>query len=879
MKKCNTDDLRGNCRLAQVPGIFGLNILFMFFHIGIFIIFTSWNTIEVSSKIVSDTNITIPLTDWQLDAWDMLQISKRKEIVMSMPAKVPNDVISILLENEIIDEPFFENNFLDYRHIWMGSHHILAKNSADVCGFIPDKFGIYDPKLEFRTRIWSYKTEVSVPTWESSPSRSLLEDVAKATLVFESIKSGAYIYFDDNLIGIARDQFSTYSFDLPIYPLFYNKNHTVEVIFDPCIDVLGRYMACSGGWDWAPYSRSGTFSFGLIQDVYLVLTNTISIKYVVPHILYLGEYPMIPLLNGPEGDFLLTTDIHFYSSEYVSNLVVLINAEFLQGNIYHKIGKLQPGNHKETVTLTVQRESVKLWWPHGMGIQHLYMLSISLEGIKHDGSVVKTPSIKKRVGFRTTSLVTTNEFLNETDMSKEGSGSYGMYFRVNGAVVWCRGANVVPMDQLEGRFSDLAHRNMVSSVAAAGMNMIRVWGGGIIFPSSFYDACDEYGILIYHDLMYVEEQGHVPNETQEQDDEIREIVRSLAHHSCLILWSGCNECTDAIGSQDDIYTRFVMAIVAQEDPTRIIWPGSPSSSGWKLGIRTIDSKPNGNKLVKGLPLYSGLEYHGPYWHGCSKTHPSVNGPLRENCTKISTDTPTIFFETSRIGPQYPSKFISEFGATVYSSFESMAASFDYLNFSTHGGTESDECTIIVGNLNKCNGTNVWAERNYPCDSIIESNFHIDKANFYKVGTHSLQRQLYFCMISQALIMKSEIEYQRSQNIFGSLIWQLNENWPTGGWGCLEYGSTTVGQVLGGRWKPIMYFLSQHLFRDVIIACGADNLCYCKNDGILSVKGTIMIEKHSLLSGAYVDSKSFDIDLPGGHNIRKSCLGYNCFQKI
>ena len=31
---------------------------------------------------------------------------------------------------------------------------------------------------------------------------------------------------------------------------------------------------------------------------------------------------------------------------------------------------------------------------------------------------------------------------------------------------------------------------------------IQVWGGGIFYPTAFYDACDEFGVLVYHDMQY-----------------------------------------------------------------------------------------------------------------------------------------------------------------------------------------------------------------------------------------------------------------------------------------------------------------------------------------------------------------------------------------
>jgi beta-galactosidase/beta-glucuronidase len=46
-------------------------------------------------------------------------------------------------------------------------------------------------------------------------------------------------------------------------------------------------------------------------------------------------------------------------------------------------------------------------------------------------------------------------------------------FRVNGAAVAARGANMVPMELMEGRIVPGMHENLVASAAAAHFNTIR----------------------------------------------------------------------------------------------------------------------------------------------------------------------------------------------------------------------------------------------------------------------------------------------------------------------------------------------------------------------------------------------------------------------
>ena len=70
------------------------------------------------------------------------------------------------------------------------------------------------------------------------------------------------------------------------------------------------------------------------------------------------------------------------------------------------------------------------------------------------------------------------------------------YFRVNGAPLYARGGNKIPMDLLEGRMTAVGHRRLVQSAADAHFTMLRLWGGSIWEPRAFYDACDELGILL-----------------------------------------------------------------------------------------------------------------------------------------------------------------------------------------------------------------------------------------------------------------------------------------------------------------------------------------------------------------------------------------------
>ena len=72
--------------------------------------------------------------------------------------------------------------------------------------------------------------------------------------------------------------------------------------------------------------------------------------------------------------------------------------------------------------------------------------------------------------------------VNDTDTAiaaaaatTDGTGQLTMFFRVNGAAVYARGGNKIPMDLLDGRMSAVAHRRLVQSAVEANFNTLRVW--------------------------------------------------------------------------------------------------------------------------------------------------------------------------------------------------------------------------------------------------------------------------------------------------------------------------------------------------------------------------------------------------------------------
>eukprot|EP01065_Artemidia_motanka_P025528 TRINITY_DN30520_c0_g1_i1.p1 TRINITY_DN30520_c0_g1~~TRINITY_DN30520_c0_g1_i1.p1 ORF type:complete len:912 (+),score=270.91 TRINITY_DN30520_c0_g1_i1:48-2783(+) len=738
------------------------------------------------------------------------------EGALAIPATVPGDLITDLQKAGQIGDPLFEMNF---------------KNSS-----------IWDDNA------WNFTT-----TFDAA------EELATGTtvLVFDGVKMGATVSVNGKVLGTVTDQFLRYTFPLPA-SLLQAAGNTVVVAFSKDIKCEGRWMACTGGWDWAPYTTTSqegaaTFSKGIWKSVYLAQVETAALSHVVPHTFYNGAYAASPLSDGSHGGFNVTVRAHFWAPAAVTGSLKVTTqwGESAQADV-----SVPAGDSNVTVALTASAQQVKLWWPAGTGDQHLYNLTVTFAP-----SAGASVSAQRRIGFRTFAVVTGNDtdpaYVKASE-GKDGTSDMGMMFRVNGAAIMSRGANMIPMEELEGRQVAGAYVQLVRSVRGGGMNTLRVWGGGIFLPDAFYDTCDEEGIILYHDMQYAQ-RGHSPAKTSTQAEEFRHQVRRLSHHPSISLWDGCNECHVVIGTSTGIYATFVLTIVAEEDQMRSIWPSCPAN-GWKSGVERLTSRPNGSPLGLGPAFHtpewgSNIETHGPYQHA-TMWAPEVNSgafspTLNPVPLKLKPDV---------TGPGQRNVFASEFGTVVMSSFESMSPLLAPEHWALHGGAPDKRCKSWP-----CDGYNPMAERNYGCDNVINKFFGADASAatvLNTTGEVAFKRQLYQCMLGQALEMKSNIEGRRSQNQFGILVWQLNEIWPTGGWGSLEYGTPVAGQVLGGRWKPLQYLYKRQLYADVMCACSPTD-CFVKNDGITPFKGKAIVTAVDLSTGEEKTLASEDLDMAAG----------------
>jgi beta-mannosidase len=229
----------------------------------------------------------------------------------------------------------------------------------------------------------------------------------------------------------------------------------------------------------------------------------------------------------------------------------------------------------QVIALEHRLADARLWMPRELGEPHLYRLGLRVRA----GERVLC-EVAKRVGVRQLELV-------KRDPASPNGKVF--YFRVNGEKLWAKGDNWLPLDFLHTRVTPEQYRSYLQLLMAGGVNLLRVWGGGIVEHDAFYETCDELGLLVWHDFHFA--CGIYPESPEflaEVQAEAEDIVKKLRSHTCIALWCGNNEnellamVTTPEKRFHPIYYDVLPQVCAALDPDRPYWPGSPASESPEL---------------------------------------------------------------------------------------------------------------------------------------------------------------------------------------------------------------------------------------------------------------------------------------------------------
>ena len=185
-------------------------------------------------------------------------------------------------------------------------------------------------------------------------------------------------------------------------------------------------------------------------------------------------------------------------------------------------------------------EDPLLWYPNGAGPQYLYRIRIELLEEK-DGRERVLYQTERNTGIRSLKMV---------HNKKEHENALPYTFEVNGRKLYIKGVNMTPLDHIYGNVTKEQYGYMVSAMVNAGVNLVRVWGGGLIEKEEFYDLCDENGILIWQE--FIQSSSGIDNKPSEQEEFLELLkktaecaVREKRNHVSLTVYSGGNELMEA----------------------------------------------------------------------------------------------------------------------------------------------------------------------------------------------------------------------------------------------------------------------------------------------------------------------------------------------
>ncbi len=478
----------------------------------------------------------------------------------------------------------------------------------------------------------------------------------------------------------------------------------------------------------SPYTRKAPYHYGWDWGPCLVTSGIWKHVELIGWDLWDLDNLFINQLEVNKKIAKLELEAHLISDKNQNGFLTIHESEIS----FHKQEKIELSKGKNRIKFQFDILNPRLWNPVGYGKQHLYNFHIEIQfGGYND-------KLSKRIGLR--------KILIERKDDKMGQSFTAV---VNDNYVFCKGANWIPADSFSPRVTKKDYRSLLKSALRANMNTLRVWGGGIYESDSFYDLCDEMGILVWQDFMFA--CSMYPGDDAFLKNTKKEIVfqiNRLKHHPSILLWCGNNEIAwawfdwgwkdqlpESVYKEDynNLFHKLISKSCKELDPSRLYWPTSPG--------HTLDLPEVGQKYGSGDNHYWGV------WHG------------GDDFEEFNNNT---------------GRFMSEYGMQSFPDLKTIEAFANRKDWDQDSEVIRSHQKASLGNKNVI----MYIEKYYPKPKDFESlvmlsQFIQSDAIKHAVETH--RRNMPYCM--------------------GTLYWQLNDCWPVASWSSIDYF---------GNWKAVHY---------------------------------------------------------------------------
>ena len=246
----------------------------------------------------------------------------------------------------------------------------------------------------------------------------------------------------------------------------------------------------------------------------------------------------------------------------------------------------------------VRLQNIDLWWPYDHGVPNLYTYRFTLQ---YKNKVTETHTGK--IGFRKIRLVMNEGAWDEPDRFPKSRSHPPMQLEINGRNIFCKGSNWVGPDIFPGTMTTDRYRELLENARSTNFNMLRIWGGSAMNKKSFYDLCDEFGILVWQDFpLACNDYPDTPEYLDTLRQEATSIVQKLVPHPCLAIWCGGNELYNAWSGMTDqsLALRLLNSICLELDPHTPFIPTAPLS-GMGHGHYMFRDPENGGEILQWMP--------------------------------------------------------------------------------------------------------------------------------------------------------------------------------------------------------------------------------------------------------------------------------------